>query len=149
MGLNRVVAEIQGNGEFDFLCDLLRFSENFWGVLEKLVHCWKIRNFINLKPTNKMRFCGQRGRQTASDLTSDLKFMAKTTYATMFVWAALDFFWTFIKNKNEFVSTRVVGFAATNNTHSLVSFSSKLSRCWQCQVLQLSFAGPGICPQEK
>jgi len=35
----------------------------------------------------------------------------------MFVWAVLDFFSTFIKKKKkeEFVSIRVVGFAATKN----------------------------------
>ena len=58
-----------------------------------------------------------------SDLTSDLKFMAQTTYATMFVWTVLAFFGQIIKKerkKEEFVSTRVVGFAATKNTHSLV-----------------------------
>ena len=47
-----------------------------------------------------------------SDLTSDLKYMAQTTYATMFVWSVLAFFRQMIK-KEEFVSTGVGGFTAT------------------------------------
>ena len=49
-----------------------------------------------------------------SDLNSDLKSTAQTTYATMFVWTVLVFFGQMIK-KEEFVSTRVVGFATTKN----------------------------------
>ena len=53
-----------------------------------------------------------------SDLTSDLKFMAQTTYATMFVWTDLAVLKLFLhlfrkKEEEESVSTRVVGFAAT------------------------------------
>ena len=54
-----------------------------------------------------------------SDLTSDLKFMAQTTYATMFVWtdlAVLKLFLHLLGKKEEeerkFVSPRPVGFAA-------------------------------------
>ena len=36
-----------------------------------------------------------------SDLTSDLKFMAQTTYATMFVWTVLAFFGQMIKKKKK------------------------------------------------
>ena len=36
-----------------------------------------------------------------SDLTSDLKFMAQTTYSTMFVWTALTFFDHFDRKKKE------------------------------------------------
>ena len=35
-----------------------------------------------------------------SDLTSDLKFMTQTTYATMFVWAVLVFLDQMIRKKN-------------------------------------------------
>ena len=48
-----------------------------------------------------------------SDLTSDLKFIAQITYATMFVWTVLAFFGQIIKKKEEdeerkFVPARVV-----------------------------------------
>ena len=50
-----------------------------------------------------------------TDLTSDLKFMARITYATMFVWTVLAFFGQMIKKKKEerkkerkFVPARVV-----------------------------------------
>ena len=59
-----------------------------------------------------------------SDLTSDLKFMAQTTYASMFVWTDLAVLKLFLhlfgkkeerrKKKEEFVSTRPVGFANVN-----------------------------------
>ena len=50
-----------------------------------------------------------------SDLTSDLKFMAQTTYATMFVWTVWPSFGQMIKKerkKEEFVSPRPVCFPA-------------------------------------
>ena len=53
-----------------------------------------------------------------SDLTSDLKFMAQTTYATMFVWtdlAVLKLFCIFLEEeerRRKSVSPRPVGFAA-------------------------------------
>ena len=59
-----------------------------------------------------------------SDLTSDLKFMAQTTYATMFVWtdlAVLKLFLHLLGKKEEeerrrkSVSPRPVGFAAGKN----------------------------------
>ena len=61
-----------------------------------------------------------------SDLTSDLKFIAQTTYATMFVRTdlpVLKLFSIFLeerkKEEEEFVSTRVVGFAATKNIQNI------------------------------
>ena len=36
-----------------------------------------------------------------SDLTSDLKFMAQTTYATIILWTVLTFCWTLIKKEEE------------------------------------------------
>ena len=56
-----------------------------------------------------------------SNLKSDLKFMAQTTYATMFVWTVLTFFDHFDrrkKKKNQLTSTRPVGFAAGKNDFS-------------------------------
>ena len=58
-----------------------------------------------------------------SDLTTDLKFMAQTTYATMFVWtdlAVLKLFCIFLEERkneeeDEFASARPVGFAAGKN----------------------------------
>ena len=58
-----------------------------------------------------------------SHLTSDLKYMAQTTYATMFVWTVLDLLLNFLRKKERkkedertpLISTRVVGFAATKN----------------------------------
>ena len=50
-----------------------------------------------------------------SNLKSDLKFVAQTTYATMLVWTVLAFFGQIIKKKDEFVSARPVGFAAGKN----------------------------------
>ena len=56
-----------------------------------------------------------------SDLTSDLKFMAQTTYATMLFglfWPLLDHFdrkKKERKKKNPLTSTRPVGFAAGKN----------------------------------
>ena len=59
-GPNRVAADMEGNGEFDFL-EIFedfwriswRFLEFFWGILEKLVRCEKkIKNFNQLE-TNK------------------------------------------------------------------------------------------------
>ena len=59
-GPNRVAADMEGNGEFDFLEifeDFWRISWRFleivWGILEKLVRCEKkIKNFHQLE-TNK------------------------------------------------------------------------------------------------
>ena len=49
-----------------------------------------------------------------SDLTSDFKFMAQTTYAIMFVRTVLVLFLTLTeRKKEENLSIRVVGFAAT------------------------------------
>ena len=53
-------------------------------------------------------------------MTSDLKFMSQTTYATMLVWAVLTYLDHFDrkkkeerkKKKNQLTSTRPVGFAA-------------------------------------
>ena len=59
-----------------------------------------------------------------SDLTSDLKFMAQTTYATMFVWTDLAVLKLFLhlfrrkkkkKEERKFGSPRPVGFAAGKN----------------------------------
>ena len=51
-----------------------------------------------------------------SDLTSDLKFMAQTTYATMFVWTDLAVLKLFLhllgRRRRKSVSPRPVGFAA-------------------------------------
>ena len=61
-----------------------------------------------------------------SDLTSDLKFMAQTTYPTMFVWTVLALFGPNggkkkEERKNPLTSTRVVGFAAPKNLGRFVS----------------------------
>ena len=48
--------------------------------------------------------------------------MAQITYANMFIWTDLAFFSTFKqeeRKKDEFVSTRPVGFAAGNNNKVL------------------------------
>ena len=65
-----------------------------------------------------------------SDLTSDLKYMAQITYATMFVWTVLTLFGTNgrkkkERRKNPVSSTRLVGFAAIKMGQSLrATFSS-------------------------
>ena len=55
-----------------------------------------------------------------SNLKSYLKFMAQTTYATMFVWTDLAVLKLFLhlfrrKKKNQLTFTRPVGFAAGKN----------------------------------
>ena len=56
-----------------------------------------------------------------SILKSDLKFMAQTTYATMFVLTVLTSFWNLTERKKKeeeertFTITRPVGFAAGKN----------------------------------
>ena len=52
-----------------------------------------------------------------SNLKSDLKFMAQTTYATMFVRTDLAFFCIILerRRRRKFVSTRPVGFAPGKN----------------------------------
>ena len=52
-----------------------------------------------------------------SNLKSDLKFMAQTTYATIFVWAVLTFMEHMAerrtkKERTQLTSTRLVGFTA-------------------------------------
>ena len=58
-----------------------------------------------------------------SNLKSDLKFLAQTTYATMLIWAALTFCDHFDRRKkerkNQLTSTRPVGFAAGKKHHIL------------------------------
>ena len=51
-----------------------------------------------------------------SDLTSDLKIMAQTTYATKFVWTVFAFFGRNDgRKKEQLACTRVVSFAANKN----------------------------------
>ena len=51
-----------------------------------------------------------------SNLKSDLKFMAQTPYATMFILAFLTSFWNLTERRRRtFTITRPVGFAAGNN----------------------------------
>ena len=55
-----------------------------------------------------------------SHLTSDLKYMAQTTYATMFVWTVLDLLLNFVRKKEERKKDNsplleLLGFAATKN----------------------------------
>ena len=47
---NRVAADMEGDGEFDFWI----FSEIFWQILKKLVHCEKIKNFYQLETNISM-----------------------------------------------------------------------------------------------
>ena len=69
-----------------------------------------------------------------ADLTSDLKFMAQTTYATMFIWTVSAFFLTLIKKKKEeeFVFSRPVGFDAGNKPDLII-----FRRCRQASLLPL------------
>ena len=40
-------------------------------------------------------------RPQRADLTTDLEFVAQTSYGTMFSWAGLAFFWTLIRKKKK------------------------------------------------
>ena len=42
-----------------------------------------------------------------SDMTLDLKFIAQTRYATMFVWTVLALFWKFVRKMKERKTTRL------------------------------------------
>ena len=66
--------------------------------MEKFIHCEKINNFHQLE-TNKENTASKQPRR--SDLTSYLKFVAQTTYATMFVWTVLKLFFIFLERKKE------------------------------------------------
>ena len=71
-----------------------------------MIRCEKIKNFHHfetnkenevlrpIRPPNSLR-----GRR--SDMTSDLKFMAQITYATMFVWTVLALFGPNGKSKED------------------------------------------------
>ena len=90
-----------------------------FGFLGKLVCCWKkiLRTSINRRPAKKTRFWGYCGIQTASDVRSGLRFkIYGPNYTCSHV--CLDELWPFLnfqRKKEEFVSTRLVGFAASKN----------------------------------
>ena len=78
---------------FGFLETFLRIFGEFRGILQKLTHGEKIKNFHQFG-TNKENEV-LRPLQPPNSLggrKSDLKFMALSTYATMCIWAFLTLF---------------------------------------------------------
>ena len=56
----------------EFLGDFWKFFEEFWR--NWFVVRRRLRTSINWRPTKKMRFWGHYGLQTASEVTSDIRF---------------------------------------------------------------------------
>ena len=110
-GPNRVAADMVGNGEFEFWVIFLRIFgdilEDFWRIFEEfgrnLFVVRRLRTSINQRLTKKITTVASK-QPRRSDLTSDLKSMAQTTYVTMFVWtdlAVLKLFCIFSDRKKE------------------------------------------------